>query len=426
MRSAALVVGVALWVCAQAAEADELGDLRGVVTEQGQLIDELRGELDELRAVQTQEGEEVPAVAASPASDTDSLPASADGEVTPEYVDERIEEFETAPQSRFLISGYGDAHYRAVEDGPDGFGFGFNPGFHFRMSDRLHFNGELELGLQRDGHETETEVDLEFAQIDYLLTDWMTLSGGFFLTPFNAFGQRLHPSWINKLPSPPPIYGGHGEVGIIPVVSQVGAIVSGGATLWSDSSKFNYAVYVVNAPTIEEEDDEDVPLDFDFKSTPNSSSDVGYGARVGFLPIPNLEVGASYQTGKVAGSGDRYNLVGADLWYDFKGVEWRAEYVRLSQEFEDSSPSTQGYYVQASYRLDNLILDSGEWWGQVGRVEPVVRWGQITDYAPNERRQLALGLNFWVYESAPLKLSYELNSGKGGEDRFFLQFSYGF
>ena len=226
--------------------------------------------------------------------------------------------------------------------------------------------------------------------------------------------------------SPPPLYGGHGEVGIIPVVSQVGAMVSGGHALWDDSSKFNYAVYVVNAPTMEEEDDEDVPLDFDFRSTPNTSSDVGYGGRVGFLPIPTLEIGASYQTGEIADTGDRYNLVGADLWYYCEGLELRAEYVRLSQEFEDSSPNTQGYYVQASYRLNNLIDDTGAWWGKVGRLEPVVRWGQITDYDPNERAQLAFGLNFWLYESAPLKLTYELNSGEVDDDRFFVQFSYGF
>ncbi len=41
-------------------------------------------------------------------------------------------------------------------------------------------------------------------RVDYLATDWLVLSGGKFLTPFNTWGPRLHPGWINKLTSPPP------------------------------------------------------------------------------------------------------------------------------------------------------------------------------------------------------------------------------
>lgn len=418
MRGAALLAIFLFLGSASSVRGDELEELRNIVSKQGERIDQLQQKLDERseQAAESAEGE----------LDV-SAPPKAEGsdEVTPEYVDQRIQEFANAAQSRFLISGYGEGQYVAVEDRPDGFGFRFNPSFHYRMSDRLHFTAELELGLERGEAETETETDLEFGQIDYLLTDWMTVSGGFFLTPFNAFGQRLHPSWINKMASRPPLYGGEG-VGIIPIMSQVGAMVSGGQTLWSDSSKFNYAIYVVNAPTMKEEEGEDVPLAFDFGSTPNTSSDVGYGARFGFLPIPNLEIGASYQTGKIADTRFRYNLVGSDLWYYWQGLELRAEYVRLSQERDSSSPSTQGYYVQASYRLNNLIRDTGAWWGQVGRLEPVVRWAQIADFDPNEREQLAFGLNFWLYASVPLKLTYELNSGQIDDDRLFVQFSYGF
>ena len=46
--------------------------------------------------------------------------------------------------------------------------------------------------------------------------------------------------------------------------------------------------------------------------------------------------------------------------------------------------------------------------------------------SPANRRQLALGLNYWLFESAPLKLTYEINSGAVDENRFFLQFAYGF
>ena len=398
------------------AQGDELSDLRDTVEAQGKVIEELQRDLEELR--KEREG------AAEPVRTEESAAAPEGTGVTPEYVDERIQDFERAPESRFLIAGYGAAQFIDVEGDPSTFAVNLNPGLHFRMTESLHFNSELEISLQRDGDETETDIELEFAQIDYLLNDWLVLSAGKFLVPFNTFGPRLHPQWINKMASTPPIYGGHGDVGIIPVIGDVGVMASGGAALWSDSSKFNYGLYAVNGP-VSEHDDE--PLELDFDNVPDLNDNKAVGGRIGVLPIPNLEIGVSYQTGKLADSNDRFNLLGADAWYSLRGLELRGEYVRLSRNAEGSSnPNVQGYYLQGAYRLTNLIKPSSDLTRVLGRFEPVVRWGQIVDFDELERKQLALGLNYWLFESVPLKITYEFNSQAVSNDRLFVQFAYGF
>ena len=345
-------------------------------------------------------------------------------QVTLEDVDERIEAFERSIVSGFLLSGYGTAFVAIPEDEADLFGIGFNPGFHYRMTDRLHFNGELEIELETEDGEVETHIELEFAQVDVLATDWLVLGAGKFFTPFATFGTRLHPTWINKLASPPPIYGGHAGGGVIPVLTTVGGVASGGAALWSDDAKVNYAVYIGNGPTAESNpDDPEEVLDIEFDNSPDLDS-IGTGGRVGFLPIANLEVGASYFTGDP--DNEWFHMTGVDAWYFCEGLELRGEFVYLTREADGIDADVAGYWTQASYRLRYLFPDRSGLSGIANRMEPVVRWGQVFGFEESDREQVAFGLNFWLFESAPLKVTYELNSGAVKDNRFFVQFAYGF
>lgn len=398
-------------------ERDEVAELRRMVEEQGRLIEALQEQVARLT-----EPSAPAAVAAGPpgAGSPGVQPA-----VSAAYVDERIQDFEEGPVSRFLLSGYGTAFLAVDEGGPDAFGASFTPGFHYRMSDRLHFNAELEIELEAEDGELDTHFGLEFAQVDWLATDWLTLSGGKILTPFATFGPRLHPSWINKLATPPPIYGhGEGGGGMIPILTSVGAMTSGGTALWNEDAKLDYAFYVGNGPTaVEDPMDAAEILDIEFDNTLNLDN-VATGGRVGFLPIANLEIGASYTTG--APNGDRFNLAGLDGWYFHKGLELRGEMAYLNRKVSGNDADVWGYWVQSAYRLRYLFPDRTGVKGFLNRLEGVVRWGQIFDFDPLDRKQVAFGLNYWLFESAPLKLTYEVNSGAFDNDRFFLQFAYGF
>lgn len=346
-----------------------------------------------------------------------------------DYVDKRIEDFEDATTSRFLISGYGTAGLTAVRDGETAFVVSFNPGFHFRMAEELHLNAELEMEYEaNDMGEMEFEIDLEFAQFDYIATDWLVVSGGRFLTPFNTFGTRLHPTWINKLSSPPPIYGGHGSGGFIPVLKTIGAMASGGMALWSDDAKVNYAFFVGNGPAGEDlsaSPDEDELLDgIDFNDTLDLDDGVMVGGRLGFLPIRNLEFGVSYSTSNP--NDVRFHLIGVDFWYNWEGLELRGEYAYLERDDGPVDANVQGYWIQAAYRLNRVFTERIGIRGFANRLEPVVRFGQVSKFADKNGDQVVIGLNYWLFESAPLKLSYEFNNGAVTNDRFLINFAYGF
>ena len=408
---------------ASTVRAEEMRDLRGAVEAQGSVIDELREELERVRSEQGRAQDRVLALEDQLALRPVSAAGPSESGITADYIDRRIEAFQTSDNSRFFMSGYGNIRYRDVmDDGdidgnpPSTYLVQFNPIFHFRLTDRLHFNAELEFELDDGG---ETEVELEFATIDYLLNDWLTLSAGKFFTPFNVFGADLHPAWINKMASRPVIY--DKNKGVIPVMTDVGIMASGGAPLWNEDSKFNYAVYTGNGPVAE---DEDEPA-LEFENTPDENNNKTSGGRIGFLPIPNLELGASWSTGRTKGPGGRFNLLGSDLWYWNDGLELRGEYVRLSRKSEDRLDKW-GYYLQVAYRMSYYLTDPTGWSGVVGRFEPVIRWGQTKGFNPDNRDQLALGLNYWLYPSVPLKLTYEFNQGKVKNDRLFLQLAYGF
>ncbi len=396
---------------------EEFSELREMVNAQGEVIEQLRGELERVRAEQQQSRDRVLALEDEMATRPVSAGAAGGSGVTADYVDRRIQEYSTFPESRLFLSGYGSARFADQSGGvPSSFEVQFNPIFHFRLTDRLHFNAELELELDDGG---ETEIELEFATIDFLATDWLALSAGKFLTPFNLFGPKLHPQWINKMASRPLIY--QKGKGIIGVIGDVGVMASGGAPLWNEDSKFNYAVYLTNGPKAA--DDPEPALEFE--NTPDENDNKTAGGRIGFLPIPNLEIGFSGMTGRTKeGKNGRFDLIGADGWYFLNGLELRGEYVHLFRDLA-SNLDKWGYYLQASYRLRYHITEPSGLPGVLGRFEPVVRWGQ-TKGSGSDNRQIAAGLNYWLFESVPLKFTYEFNMGADSTDRWFAQIAYGF
>ena len=177
----------------------------------------------------------------------------------------------------------------------------------------------------------------------------------------------------------------------------------------------------------EEEEGAEDGLDFIFGTTPDVNNEKAIGGRIGFLPIPNLEVGGSYQTSRTNGPDGRYHLVGMDAAYWYEGLELRGESIWLSRDTREGDFDKWGYYVQAAYRLKYLPTNGEALGGQLGRLEPVVRWGQVLDAGPFNRQQLAFGMNYWLYDSVPIKFSYELNWDTiEPDDRLFVQVSYGF
>jgi hypothetical protein len=379
---------------------------------------------------------------------------------TADQIDERIVAFEDHPTSKLFISGYGAATYSNRQNEDATFGALFVPIFHYKLSDRLHLTGEVEFDLRGE----DAEVEVEYAQIDFLVNDFLTVTAGKFLLPFNTFSERFHPSWINKFSSLPPIYGAHGGGGgIVPILSDTGLQLRGGWRLPFSfderGSRVNYAFYVTNGPRIEPEsefaetfetlsdflEEEGAIMEahelleaLDFEHHEGTEIEFGetfrdnnnnktLGGRVGFLPIPSLEVGGSMMAGRFDDSSDLdFRMYGADLAYQLGALDLRGEYLRLDFDEEGGGSETiDGFYAEAGLRpgrlLPRLGMPSEPW---IDRTELVLRYGEVNN--GTHSRETAIGIVYRILPSVPLKLAYTIRDGGRGDDELQLQLAFGF
>jgi hypothetical protein len=301
----------------------------------------------------------------------------------------------------------------------------------------------LEFGLNRnpDTGAGETEVNLEYANLSYIANDYLTLKVGRFLAPFGTFADRLHPGWINKLPDQPLAVG---EDSLSPW-SELGVQASGGFP--AGPTKFNYAVYVSNGPRLNTTDP-DTAGSLQFDNNVDINNNKAVGTRIGFLPIPELELGYSFQYAKV---GEDVNasayLHAVDLNYvrscpRLKGVvdvkaQWMWSQVSDVTYDTGSGPFTfnnrrNGGYAQLAYRpslLKNKFLQN---------LEGVCRWDTINNPsgAPAasafDENRWTFGLNYWLGSSTVIKAAYQFGDrrtpGEGRENvnAFLFQAAMGF
>ena len=349
-----------------------------------------------------------------------------------------------AGSTRFLVTGYATTGFTDRDGSNSTFSAGFNPIFLWELNDRLLSETELELELTSGDHGGETETELEYAHASYLVNDSVTVGAGKFLTPFGIFGERLHPAWINKLPDAPLAFS---HDGLAPMAS-IGAYVRGGVPV-GDSMKGNYAFYLSNGPTLNIGDDEPEEAGFlHFNNNSDSDNNKAFGGRVGLLPIPELEIGYSFQYSKV--QPDDFTAVdvvlhAVDVSYvrdsdELGGVidvrfEWVWSDVDDATYDADGSlgfgptrfnNSREGGYVQVAYRPSK----SGN--KVIKKLEGVVRydWLDNPDDAPEsfDEQRYTFGLNYWLTPSTVLKAAYQMDDKDGAEDTdaFLIQAAIGF
>ena len=158
-------------------------------------------------------------------------------------------------RANIVFTGYGSATYEAAMNTAfeNNFTASISPIFLYNMGGDVLFETELEFGLSGEA----TTTTLEYAQIDYLGFDKVIITAGKFLVPFGIFGERLHPTWINKLPTAPLLFGhAHGGVAegsLLPVLSDAGLMVRVAQPLGS-SWNLNLSMYVTQGPTLVEAD----------------------------------------------------------------------------------------------------------------------------------------------------------------------------
>lgn len=338
------------------------------------------------------------------------------------------------------LAGYGSVGYTDGDNTDGRFSqVQFSPIFHYMYKDLVMLESELEIVNSPDG---ETETNLEYMAVDLFLHDNVALVAGKFLSPIGQFRQNLHPGWINRIPSAP---SGFGHDGAAPL-SETGVQLRGGIPL--GAMKANYALYVGNGPELiaVDEDGDSIADEIESIESEGRTRDVDgdkvWGARIGLLPMPGLEVAVSAATGKalitsvvnedeetIAGAdlssetGRDYDVLGFDFSWQWNNLDLRGEYVR-SETGNASGSAIDGavwktWYTQAAYRFRPTPL------------EGVLRYTDFqSPHASESQEQWAVGMNYLFGPNVIGKLAYEFNDNETGsgadDDNLLVQLSYGF
>jgi hypothetical protein len=217
------------------------------------------------------------------------------------------------------------------------------------------------------GYNTSRFFGLSYMQADVIANKHVTLVGGFFLTPFGTYNERLTPIWIGNFQDVPLIYG----IGNMNTGTGVGGMVRGNAVS-TDKVSISYAAYLSAGST-------NVRI-----RTHRATG----GQASAYFPKARLEVGASF--GRRL-ENVRENYFGTHVWWEPVKVP-----VVLRSEYAHA-PNSQGYWIEADYRLPQFR--DAKW---LGRLEPIARVEQAFRNAPDntdglpaaDTQKAAFGLNY--------------------------------
>jgi len=296
----------------------------------------------------------------------------------------------------------------------------------YKQSDRLFFEAELEGSFEDQGF----ELGLEYANVSYVLNDYMILRAGKFLLPFGTFMEKLHPAWINRLSTVPL---GYGHDGILPT-TDIGVELRG--AFYAGSIKLNYQLYAVNGPQLKVGGDEpDEAGMLQFGAFEDNNLDKTFGGRLGIFPFTNssLELGVSVLNGAVGSYESEYEKVRTNMYafdvsfvrnvnflksmIDIKGQYNMVQTDDANYTDPEGNPGdlytynneSSAYYGQLSIRpsmSENNLLRKLELVGRYSALESPE--GALWEQNPT---QTAVGLNYWFDWRTVLKIGYQTTDG---------------
>ncbi|MFZ1803902.1 MAG: hypothetical protein HOO98_05640 [Nitrospira sp.] len=349
--------------------------------------------------------------------------------------------FLSAPKA--TIGGYVDVMYNVLSrqnlDNPSRNSFGQQrlvPFIYADITDRIKFAAEIE--LERGGPNapqgTDGSIQIEFAQLDYLVNEMVNVRGGLLLMPVGKF-NLLHDSPLNDLVDRPMV----SRIIIPSTWFEAGAGIYG--TLYPSSlSKIDYEVYAVNGMS----QTAGAITDLGVRSARGSVSrdrddSKAVVGRVAFSPMLGIEIAGSGFHGQYKPSA---GAIGSGI-IDIFAVDWtlqrgpfeligEAAWTRISNNNATGvagngiGPAGMfGYYIQGNYHFMPEILKrlAPTHFSDASTFTATIRWEQVdtdTDNRTNgegntlgnrrELDRLTVGLNFRPIEDMVFKVNWQYNT----------------
>jgi TolA-binding protein len=331
----------------------------------------------------------------------------------------------------------GDAEFQYVKSESQHGAFqqaDFAPIFLYRAGDNILFEAGFDTTLANNAPNNPgytTTFNMSFAQLDYVMNDYLTLCVGELLLPLGTYSER-GAGWLNKFPDDPL------AVDAIIPGSGVGAQLRGAVPFGNAGKFINYSVYAVNGPGSADGTGNASALDLGGNVGTRSDGVVanlhespGGGARVGvFLPFKphyDLELGVSGMSSEWDNAGNHQWSAGVldaavHLGPNF---EARGEYIMSRYGSDDMGQvDPEGWYAQAGYKLAGLNLELPV----VNNLELVGRYDSLHDGLGNITQRYTAGYVYYFTSTLLFEGDYEfVHSNVPTEaNQLILQLSLGF
>ena len=314
----------------------------------------------------------------------------------------------------------------------------FAPIFLYRGGENILFEVGFDTTLQNNPQTTggsggyTTTFNVSFAQLDYVLNDYMTLCVGDLLLPLGTYSER-GAGWLNKFPDNPL------AVDALIPGSGVGAELRGALPLGDNGKLFNYAVYAVNGPSSIDGSGTAGNLDLGGNvgirsdgASANLHGKPSAGGRLAvFLPFKpryDLELGISGQAGEWDNAGTHLWMAGVldAALHLGPNFEAKGEYIMSRYGSDDAGlVRQQGWFAQVGYKLAGLNLELPG----INNLELVGRYDSVIDGLGNSTRRYTAGYIYYLTSALLFEGDYEfINSSDPTQPttQLILQMSYGF
>jgi hypothetical protein len=351
--------------------------------------------------------------------------------------------FLSAPKA--TIGGYADVMYNILSrqnlDNPSRNSFGQQrlvPFIFADITDRVKFAAEIE--IERGGTNSpqgDGSIQVEFAQLDYLVDERINLRGGILLMPVGKF-NLLHDSPLNDLVDRPMV----SRVIIPSTWFEAGAGIYG--TFYPTAlSKIDYELYAVNGMTQTAGAITDLGVRNARGSVSRDRDDSkAIVGRLAFSPMLGIEIAGSGYHGQYKPSTATVGSGNLDIF----AVDWtlqrgpfeligEAAWVRISNNNATGvagngiGPAGMfGYYVQGNYHFMPELLKrlAPSHFSDASTFTATVRWEQVDTDTDNrtiggantlgnrrELDRLTVGLNFRPIEDTVFKINWQYNAQNG-------------
>lgn len=319
------------------------------------------------------------------------------------------------------IGGYLDHEFEWTEGKDSTFDqHRFIPFIYSEITDRLHVSCEIEFehgGLVKGSGNTDGEIKLEYAVLDFTFTETFNYRGGVILSPLGRF-NLLHDTPLNDLTERPTV-----NRQIMPSTLSEAGMGFFGTFYPSELSVATYEIYLVNGFNEKVNSSGKLRIRSGRGSQKSDNNhDKALVGRFGFSPRLGIDLGASFHTGKYDDAGNnRLSILGADAQFTQGSIELQGEYGQATAD--GFNGDQRGAYAQTNFHFghDYFLPESV--------FTAVARWDWVdfdTSITGDSEYGITFGLNFRPVEDTVFKLDYNntyktpANDDKGdGTGRFF-------